>query len=412
MGEIHKSVDDSGRPIALKTILQEHQGDQTFRDLFIREAEVTFQLDHPNIVRAYRFDHLGRQLVLALEYLEGVNVKDILREVYARKLMIPVPIAVAIMQRVLYGLHYAHSKKDSRGNELGIIHRDLNPSNVFVTYTGEVKILDFGISKATQKEVHQLTPFGELRGKMCYLSPEQVRGTDIDARSDIFTAGIVFWEILTGRPLYLRKSDQEVMEAIGRAEYEPISSLRSDIPDGLERAIQRALTSKSNSRYKTALDFAHALDEVMEPYRVPGIGEEDIGIFVRALFNRGASESDPHFLSGYAWLMTQLPGRREAGLELLNKLIETHAQRPYVLLNYARAHLQYGDRALGLRAMRRMARSDSYQEEAQRILEWLGVRRRPVFGFLSRSHPINYLVGKVRHSLQGPTRYQAEFLAA
>jgi len=412
MGEIVKSVDDSGRLIALKTILQEHQYDDTFRDLFLREAEITFQLDHPNIVRAYRFDQVGRKLILALEYLDGVTVKDILREIYQRKLVIPAPIVMAIMSRVLLGVDYAHKKKDWKGKSLGIIHRDLNPSNVFVTFTGEVKILDFGISKATHKDIHQLTPHGELRGKMCYIAPEQIHGDDVDYRADIFACGILLWEMLSGQPLYLRETDSQVMEAISRGEYRSIRSIRKDLPSVMDSLIQKALAVNPKNRYQSAEDFRRDLEKVLQPYIMPGTSEEEVSIFVRALTNQQVSETDPQFLSGYAWLMTQMSGREDAGLQLVTRLARENPQRPFVLLNYARAQISIGDRAEGLRVIRRLARTDSMEGESQEILEWLGVRRRPLLPFLKRSNPVNFLLGKVRHRVLGPTPYQAEFMAA
>lgn len=412
MGEIVKSQDDSGRPIALKTILQEHQFNETFRDLFFREAEITVQLDHPNIVKAHHFDQVGKQLILALEYLDGVNLKDILRQVYARKLIIPVSIAVAIMKRVLSGLEYAHKKRDWKGKPLGIVHRDLNPSNIFVTYTGEVKILDFGISKAVHRDIHQLTPNGELRGKMCYISPEQIRGKSIDHHADIFTAGIVFWELLAGKPLFLRESDSQVMEAIANGEYQFLRDIRNDVPAELEEILMRALAVNPKSRFKDCGEFAQVLDERLKAKAMPGVSEEEISIFVRALLNIKTSETDPHFLSGYAWLMTQMAGREAHGLSLATRLAQENPQRPFVQLNYARAQLSVGDRMEGLRIIRRLARADSLESEAQEILEWLGVRRRPVLSFLKRSNPANFVLGKIRHRFLGPTPFQDNFMAA
>ncbi len=412
MGQIIKTVDDSGRPIVLKTILEEHQADQRFRELFLREAEITCQLDHPHIVKAYKFESVGNQLVMALEFLDGVNVKEILKVLYGRKLVMPAIIASAIMTRVLRGLDYAHKKRDWKGLPLGIVHRDLNPSNIFVTYAGEVKILDFGISKAIHKDIHNMTPQGELRGKMCYIAPEQIRGDDADYRADIFTSAIVLWELLAGRPLYLRESDAEVLDAIRAGEYTPLTDIRSDLPAELDAVIRKALSVKPQNRYRNCEEFAVAVESAIERSYMPGTAEEEISVFARALFNKKAPESEPEFLAGYAWLMTQMQGRKDEGLELVTRLATENPQRPYVLLNYARAHLAVGDRAVGLRVMRKLARADAMESEAQRILEWLGVRRKPVFTFLKRSHPANFMVGKIRHHLMGPTKYQQEFLAA
>lgn len=412
MGEIVRSVDDLGRTIALKKILAEFQGNDKFRELFIREGEITFQLDHPNIVKAYRFENIGNQLVLALEYLEGVNLREVLRSIYERRRKIPFIIVLTIMQRVLRGLDYAHKKRDERKRPLGIIHRDLNPSNIFVTFTGEVKILDFGISKATQKEIHQLTPKGELRGKMCYLAPEQINGKPLDRRADIFSCGIVMWELLTGEPLFLREQDEQVMAAIIGGEYRSASIWREDIPEEVEAVLRRALSTDPAKRFKDCAEFESAIDAASRKICMPGIGEEEISVFIRALFNQGADQKDSTFMSGFAWLLTQVRGKENEGVEIARRVAEENPTKPYVQLNLARCLLAAGHKTEGLRLMRRLARVDSLETASQEILEWLGVRRRPVVPFLTRANPVNYTLGVLRHRILGPTPYQMEFLAA
>lgn len=412
MGEIVRSVDDSGRPIALKTILKEFEKDVKFRELFIREAEITFQLDHPNIVQAYRFECIGEKLVLALEFLDGVNLKDLLRRIYDKKLQVPLVVVAGIMRRVLLGLDYAHKKRDFLGRSLGIVHRDLNPSNIFLTYAGEVKILDFGISKATHRDVHQLTPKGELRGKMCYLSPEQIRGAALDHRSDIFACGIVMWELLTGRPLFLRDSDDAVIDAIGHGEYRDVTDYQPSLPSSLDGLLRKALAVKRENRFADCAEFIAALDRVMREHMGLSAAEEEISIFVRTVFKVGTEETDANFMAGYAWLLTQIPGQESSGISLAKKLAEDYPTRPYVQLNFARALITSGQKLEGLRILKRLLKSDSLQEISQEMLEWLGVRRAPVIGFLKRSNPVNFALGKIRHIVLGPTAYQNQYLAA
>lgn len=412
MGEVSLSVDDFGRPVALKTILEDLQHDPKFRDLFIREAEITFELNHPNIVKAHRFDEVGKRLVLILEYLDGVNLKDVLRKVYERKLHIPFVVVAAILERVLEGLSYAHQKKDAKGQALGIIHRDLNPSNVFLTYDGQVKILDFGISKATGKEVHQLTPKNELKGKISYLSPEQIDHLQVDARSDIFSLGIVLWESLAGRPLYLKETQSEVMEAIVQGEYESISTYRKDLPEDVDLLIRKALKTNPKSRFQSCEEFKAALQKVVADHYCPGTAEQEIAAFVKALFGKFSDEEDPQSKASFYWLLSQIPGQEAKALKMSKELAEEYPTRPGVQLHYARVELQFGDRLEGLRLMRRLARVDSLEKQVQVYLEWLGVRRRPVIPALNRSNPLNYSLGWMRHKILGPTPYQQQFLAA
>ncbi len=412
MGEIFQCLDDSGRTVALKKILPQHQEDEKFRDLFMREAEITFCLDHPNIVRAYGFEKVGQQLVLALEFLEGVNLKQVLRQVYEKKLVIPLVVAVEIIRNVLRGLDHAHKKRDRKGKSLGIIHRDLNPSNIFVTYAGEVKILDFGISKATEKEVHNLTPKGELRGKMCYLSPEQISQSELDRRSDIFSVGIVMWEMITGQPLFLRDSNTEVLEAIQRAEYRPASQFRNDIPPEFDELLKKALSREPQDRFNDCLEFAVELTKVAKKCLLPSTGADDISVFVRSIFLTNADYTDPQFISGYAWLLTQIQGQEQAGLDIAQKVAREYASSPYVNLMLAKSLLAAGKKPEGLRLLKKLSRVDSLEETTQEMLEWLGVRRKPMITFLKRSNLLNRALGRIRHRFLGPTPFQNDFLAA
>lgn len=413
MGEVILSKDDRGLPIALKIILDEHHQDPRFRDLFIREAEITFHLRHPNIVRAFRFDEIGNRLCLALEYLEGVNLKEVLKKVYDKKIHVPLGVALAILSPTLKALDYAHKKKDKLGRSLGIVHRDLNPSNIFITNSGQIKVLDFGISKATQKEIHHLTPKQELRGKVCYLAPEQLGDKAVDCRADIFCMGIVLWEVLAGRPLFLRKTETEAMEAILNGEYRELSEFRRDIDPAIEAVIRKALSVSASQRFKDCEEFFQALRRASRTALMPGASEPEVAIFLKTLFHSDQiDERDPYFLSGYYWLMSQIPGQEARALKNLQDLATSNPSVPLVQLNYARVLMSHGNKSEGVRLLRRLARSESLQEQVQDILEWLGVRRTPVVSFLSRSNPINHALGKIRHQFKGPTPFQQEFRAA
>lgn len=407
-----RSIDDRGRPVALKTILQEHEDNKTFRDLFVREAEITFQLNHPNIVRAYQFEEIGNKLVLVLEYLDGVNLRDLLRLLNSRKAKMPLALALLVIERVLRGLSYAHQKRDKLGKPLGIIHRDLNPSNIFLTYSGDVKLLDFGISKATHNNVHELTPDGELRGKMCYLSPEQIHSSNLDHRADIFACGIVLWEMLSSEPKYVRELDQDVLAAISSGEYRALKGIRSDVPPALETVIRKMLAPDRDRRFPDAQSALDAISHATRSAVIPGLGEADLGYFLKSQFGRHIDIKDAEFLAGCAFTQVLSVGTEQKGLQALRGLFEKHGDRLAIQLYCAKAELLVGDRLQGLRLMRRLARTDSCEAQAQEILEWLGVRRRPVIKFLRRSNIINNVLGRVRHRVLGPTPYQAEFISA
>jgi predicted Zn-dependent protease len=202
------------------------------------------------------------------------------------------------------------------------------------------------------------------------------------------------------------------MEAIARGEYRSLREFRSDVPESLDEVLRKALSVNPKDRFKDAAEFEKAIVAAYRSAVIPGVGEDEIGIFLRTLFRKSVDEKDGSFMSGYAWLLTQIQGHEQAGVELARRVAEAHPTRPYVQLNLARSLLSAGDKIEGLRLMRRLSRVDSLEEVSQEILEWLGVRRRPVVSFLKRSHPLNHALGVVRHRVLGPTPFQRQFLAA
>lgn len=413
MGEVIKSVDDSGQVFALKKILKEYQDDPQFRELFRREAEITFALDHPNIVRVKGFDRVGHQLVLVLEYLEGVDLRALLSKLFDEKRTMPVVVAIEVIRRVLRGLQYAHSKRDKFGKSLGIIHRDLSPSNIFFTFDGEIKILDFGISKATEKSVHNLTPKGELRGKIAYLAPEQLKDGEIDLRADVFSVGILLWELLATQPLFPRESVSKTFEAILGGHYTSVGSFRQDIPMEVDEILRKALRVNREERFQTAGDFEAALTASLRSHYPANCGSKELSVYVKSLFQPQTFESaDSLHLAGYGWLMTQIPGFQKKGFDLVQKIALENPTVPYAQLCYVRALLSVGRRQESMRLLRRLARVDSLEKDVEDLLVWLGVRRSPILAFLPRSNPINHALGKIRHRLLGPTPFQQEFASA
>jgi serine/threonine-protein kinase len=173
---------------------------------------------------------------------------------------IPLHIAVGIASQLCTGLHFAHQFTDTTGKPLNLVHRDINPANVIVTFGGEVKIIDFGVAK-TNANVKTIS--GTIKGKVAYMPPEQVLGREVDQRADIFSAGVVLWEVLTGRPLFLRSNDAATLYAIMNAPIPPPSKLRPDVPPQLDRIVSRALARQPADRYETAEDMGAALDELL-----------------------------------------------------------------------------------------------------------------------------------------------------
>lgn len=245
------------RYVAIKKILPTMAEDEEFIRMFIDEARISVQLNHANIVHLHELDKEGDSYFIAMEYVPGRDVRAMLELYREQELLMPIPEAVFIASKICEGLQYAHTRKDARGQPLGIIHRDVSPQNILVSYEGEVKIIDFGIAKAANRS--QKTQAGILKGKFGYMSPEQVRGLPIDRRSDIFAVGALLFEMLTGERLFTGESDFSVLTKVREAQVPSMRELNADISPELERVLMKALAKEPDDRYAWAADFQSAL---------------------------------------------------------------------------------------------------------------------------------------------------------
>lgn len=249
--------------LVIKRILAHLGENEDFVDMFIDEAKVSVALQHPNIVRIYDFGKILDNYFIAMEYLEGKDVRNVLRKLARRRQFFPVEYAVYVAIEACKGLHHAHTKTDLHGQPYGIVHRDVSPSNLLVSYDGHVKVADFGIAKAESNAYN--TRDGVLKGKFEYMSPEQARGDPIDHRSDIFSLGIILYEMLTGRRLFKTDSDTATLEKIKAVDIYPPSSLNSRIPQPLEYIVLKALARDREDRYQTAAELQEDLQDFLFP---------------------------------------------------------------------------------------------------------------------------------------------------
>lgn len=244
----------------VKRILPAHGASPRFRAMFAVEAQLATRLNHPNIVQVYDFqDYAEEGLLLSMEYVEGPDLRKIHRAARARNTRLSPYVAAYIVSEVAKGLHYAHERTDEGGHPLNIVHRDVSPQNILLSYDGSVKVADFGIATATL--FRQET--GVLKGKAAYMSPEQARGDEVDRRSDIYSLGIVFHELLTGRWLHDAADDKDVLEAVRTGAVEPPSLFVRGVPPELESIVMRALQVERDNRFPTARDLATALTRVL-----------------------------------------------------------------------------------------------------------------------------------------------------
>jgi serine/threonine protein kinase len=254
------------RTFVVKRILPHLSDDPTFIKMFVEEAKLSARLAHPNIVQIFELGAVEGEYFISMEYIRGRDLSETMRAIW-KTMGPPRPELVAYIGReACRGLSYAHSLADERGRPLGMIHRDVSPSNIMMSYEGAVKLLDFGIAKALG-EAPETTKSGTMKGKYAYMAPEQTEGDDVDHRIDIFSCGIVLHEVLTGRRLFKGQNDVLTIERVRRCDVPPPSQQNPMVPPELDAIILRALARDRDQRWATAADMADALDDVVHAAR-------------------------------------------------------------------------------------------------------------------------------------------------
>ena len=262
MAEIYlattKGVEGYEKGLALKVIHPDYADDNRFVQMLVDEAKLAVQLNHPNIAQTFDLGRIGHAYFISMEYVDGADFFNMLKLTSEQGRAFPVAAALLIVHEALRGLEYAHRKRDAEGQALSIIHRDVSPQNILISRMGEVKLVDFGIAKAAN--VSTKTRSGVIKGKLVYMSPEQSWGQEVDQRSDIYSAGIVLYEALTGGSLYLEKDPIKLLEMVRQAAI-PVPSTRRgpEITPELDALVMRALQPKPDGRYGSAQEFADAL---------------------------------------------------------------------------------------------------------------------------------------------------------
>lgn len=246
--------------LVVKRILPQYGESARFRTMFAEEAMLATRLNHPNIVQVYEFqDYAEDGQLLSMEYVEGPDLRKVMRAARTKRTRLPPYVSAYIIGEVAKGLHYAHDRKDERGQPMEIVHRDVSPQNILISFEGSVKIADFGIASAN---LFREEP-GVLKGKTGYMSPEQARGERVDRRTDIYSLGVVFHELLTGRALHGAAEGNELLEAVRAGQVEPPSTFVRDVPRELENLVMKALARDVDERFATARDFAAAITRAL-----------------------------------------------------------------------------------------------------------------------------------------------------
>jgi len=249
------------RHLAIKVVNEDLAQDDVFVEMFIDEANLAAQINHPNVVHVEDFGEADGNYFIAMEYVHGCSLAQLLRALIKQKRRLAPELAVHIALKIAEGLHAAHEATDRNGEPLNVVHRDVNPANVLLDFRGHVKLIDFGIAKSTSR-AHQTTG-GSLKGKLRYMSPEQAMGKAIDRRADIYSLGITLWEILTARRLFDAETDIQVLESVRNPNIEPPSRHAEDITAELDAVVMSTLNPAPEARTSTALELRKQLTRVM-----------------------------------------------------------------------------------------------------------------------------------------------------
>ncbi len=278
--------------VAIKRIHKHLAEDETFIRMFLDEARIAARISHPNVAQVFDLGKHRDTYWIAMEYLHGEPLREVMRAVEESGAPLMGPqVAAKMVADSAEGLHAAHELRDKDGNLLNLVHRDVTPHNLFLTYDGSVKVVDFGIAKVTGRLSN--TRAGTLKGKLAYMSPEQVRGGAIDRRTDIFALGVVLWELTTGRRLFRMDSDLETLERVQACVVPPPSTIVQNYPVELESVVMRALAKDAERRFQSARDVSRALQQYL--MRAGAfVGPEEIGAYVKHVLSDRYQRREAH----------------------------------------------------------------------------------------------------------------------
>jgi serine/threonine-protein kinase len=294
---LQKSVAGFEKLLVIKRILPAMNQDRAFIDMLLHEARIAATLTHANIVQIFDVGHVDGTYYIAMEHVHGEDLRGIVRQMRKKGVIeFPLEHAIEIMLGVTSGLAYAHEKRDLDGSPLNIVHRDISPQNVIVTFSGDVKVVDFGIAKSDTKMTME-TQSGKLKGKVPYMSPEQAKGQQLDARSDIFAVGVMLFELTTGRRLFKGQSEFETLKLICEREYPKPSQVHPGYPPALEAIVMKALAKDRTQRYQSARELQSALEDFVRKDRIP-VSNVALTQYMQSLFEEKLKAQKEQILQG------------------------------------------------------------------------------------------------------------------
>jgi eukaryotic-like serine/threonine-protein kinase len=274
MAEVFQGVAESiqgfKKKVAIKRVLPHLVENKKFLAMFLDEARLSLRMNHANVVHVFDLGQAGGTYFIVMEFVDGTNLKRLMQWMRERGARMPLPMAIHIVMEICRGLAYAHELTDADGNNLGIVHRDVSPPNILLSRQGEVKIVDFGLAKATSQLEH--TDPGVVKGKFAYLAPEAAWGRDVDHRADIFACGIMLYELIAGKRLFLGENDVKTVELVRRAEVPPLDFLDSEKRPVIEGIVRKALAYEPADRYQSCSEMAEDLASFLFSQRLKVTG--------------------------------------------------------------------------------------------------------------------------------------------
>ena len=277
--------------VAIKRIHPHLVEDDQFVDMFLDEARIAAGINHANVAQVFDLGKDDNTYWIAMEYLHGEPLREIMRRAEERHSLISAELAARICSDAAEGLHAAHELRGKNGQLLGLVHRDVTPHNLFLTYDGYTKVVDFGIAKVADRL--SSTRAGTLKGKLAYMSPEQVRGAEVDRTTDIFALGVVLWELTTGHRLFRMDTDLDTLEKVQACVVPPPSTIVQNYPVELESVVMKALAKRKQDRFQTARELSRALQNFLMR-RGAFVGPEEVAHFVRQVFSDRIQKREAH----------------------------------------------------------------------------------------------------------------------
>ena len=289
--------------LAIKRIRPHLCGEENFVKMFLNEARLAAQLQHPNVVQIFDLGRIGESYFIAMEYISGRDMSRVLPRSEKLGIRFPIEYALTVATKVLDGLSYAHAKTDAFGKHLNIVHRDITPENIMLSWNGNVKILDFGIAKATTHT--DQTKAGEIKGKLAYMSPEQAKGKVLDQRSDIFSLGIILYEWVTGYRLFNGENEMAILKQIIDERIYPPSYFREEIPPEVEAILMRALEKDRKNRYQNAREMQLDIHQVLSKSEFSP-SSAHLAAFMEQMFSKELAQ-EQKFLAEAAHVQRRTP---------------------------------------------------------------------------------------------------------